>query len=162
MGKLVWQKGFKELVDFCQSTDFKIDIFGEGPASANIKRYAEKRGGNLSFHSTLHAPWNKLIPYKIFINPSESEGLCTTTCEAVAMNKWVVLKEHCSNNYFKQFDNVLFYRDQRTFVSMISYAIDNPVPIVSKTALHWESNITLLLEHLSSFDTNKGYKLQCD
>jgi hypothetical protein len=65
--------------------------------------------------------------YTIFVNPSVTEVLCTTTAEAIAMGKWVIVPRHASNEFFLQFPNCLQYKNKSEFVELLQYALANPV-----------------------------------
>jgi digalactosyldiacylglycerol synthase len=71
--------------------------------------------------------------YNIFVNPSITEVLCTTTAEAVAMSKWVIVPRHASNEFFLQFPNCLQYNNKNEFVELLQYAMANPVHYVMGT-----------------------------
>ncbi len=70
-------------------------------------------------HDQTDSPEQDLNGYKTLINPSLSEVLCTTTAEALAMGKFVVLPEHPSNTFFKPFKNALFYRNEAEAIALI-------------------------------------------
>merc|ERR1740124_1100361 len=71
-----------------------------------------------------------LKEYDVFINPSVSEVLCTTTAEALAMGKFVIIPVHPSNTFFMQFPNCLAYRNEFEFASNLHWALSHdPVPL---------------------------------
>lgn len=146
VGKLAWPKGFLELFNLMQYVQdrtgsvFPIDVYGSGPHSAEIMEAAKK--GNFPatfFKATDHA---LLTDYKVFVNPSLSEVLCTTIVEALAMGKWVICPKHPSNEFFEQFPNCLTYRTAEEFASNVYWALHNdPRPLTPELryTLSWEA-----------------------
>ncbi|MCL1127949.1 glycosyltransferase [Shewanella surugensis] len=142
IGKVIWEKGFKELIDLMSyaNLNLTIDCYGNGHNKQQIIQYANKNNVNLNIHSTITHPAHDLQRYKIFINPSYSEVLCTTTLEAIAMGKWVLIPKHISNDYFYQFKNVLVYDDNKSFKLLLTKAIKSPAPLDPTTQkLEWLS-----------------------
>lgn len=80
--------------------------------------------------------------HKIFVNPSVSEVLCTTTAEALAMDKFAIIPVHPSNQFFLQFPNCLAYRNPYEFVANLQWALTHdPVPLSDDLARQftWEA-----------------------
>lgn len=78
----------------------------------------------------------------MFINPSTTDVVCTTTAEALAMGKMVICANHPSNEFFKQFPNCHTYEDEDGFVNQVHEALSsNPVPLTSEqqNELSWEA-----------------------
>jgi hypothetical protein len=80
--------------------------------------------------------------YRIFLNPSISEVLCTTTAEALAMGKYAIIPVHPSNTFFLQFPNCLAYRNKFEFVANLRWALTHdPEPLTEAQARQftWEA-----------------------
>lgn len=126
IGKLIWPKGLKELIDLCRDANFyEIDIYGKGKDEQDIVAYSNSQGLRFKFHGVLLSPEIVLGKYKIFINPSLSEVMCTATMEALAMRKFVIIPKHVSNEFFYSFSNCLTYENSIDFKKVILYAINN-------------------------------------
>ena len=87
--------------------------------------------------------------HKIFVNPSVSEVLCTTTFEALAMGKFAIVPVHPSNSFFLNFPNCLGYRDSTEFVANLRWALTHePTPLAGEVAREftWEAATDRLIE----------------
>ena len=80
--------------------------------------------------------------YKVFVNTSTTEVLCTTTAEALAMgDKWVIIPKHPSNQFFFQFSNCLIYSNLEEFVRLLRFSrLNQPrkIPFEQLQILSWE------------------------
>lgn len=151
IGKLLWAKGFTHLLElefyYRQKTGnyFECEIFGSGPDEEEIKRAFQKGQGDqpLPVKFLGRADHSSLAGDEfVFVNPSLTEVLATTTAEAIAMGKFVIIPSHSSNEFFEQFPNCLTYRNRREFVSLLKYAMRNePPPLSEELAylLSWEA-----------------------
>ena len=91
----------------------------------------------------------KFSQHKIFVNPSITEVLCTTSNEALAMGKFVILPKHPSNEFFYQFPNCLAYKDLKEFVSHVKFALTHePTPLTNELSHHftWEAAMDRLID----------------
>jgi glycosyltransferase involved in cell wall biosynthesis len=87
--------------------------------------------------------------YKVFVNPSVSEVLCTTTFEALAMGKFAIIPVHESNKFFLRFPNCLGYRNKWEFAASLRWALTHePEPLTAELAneFTWEAATDRLIQ----------------
>ncbi|KAK1309628.1 hypothetical protein QJS10_CPA08g01364 [Acorus calamus] len=147
LGKMVWAKGYRELIDLLAThkndlADFKLDVYGNGEDSLEVQSTAKKLELNLNFLKGRDHADDSLHGYKVFINPSVSDVLCTATAEALAMGKFVICADHPSNEFFRAFPNCLTYKTSEDFVTRVKEAMaSDPVPLTPEQRynLSWEA-----------------------
>ena len=170
---------------------FEIDIYGTGPEEKEIFRAFQGRQksllsksisennlkGKVEIPKSIREFTGVPIPanfkgridhaqlkgeYKIFVNPSITEVLCTTTAEALAMGKFVVIPAHPSNIFFSQFPNCLMYdpSNKAEFVANMRYALTHePQPLGELQQLFtWEAATTRFLD--AAIITKKSARLR--
>ncbi|XP_074580879.1 digalactosyldiacylglycerol synthase 2, chloroplastic-like [Curcuma longa] len=147
IGKMVWSKGYKELLNLLTKyqknlSGIQVDLYGSGEDSEEVQQAAK----NLSLAVTVNPGRDHADPtfhdYKVFINPSTTDVVCTTTAEALAMGKIVVCANHPSNDFFKQFPNCYIYNDGAEFVQLTLKALaEEPSPLSDEQRheLSWEA-----------------------
>lgn len=155
LGKVLWAKGYQELIDiFTASSDAclragipqpHIDIFGSGADLASIKREAERKQLSMTFHGPIDHMSPDMREYRAFVNPSTSDVVATTSAEALAMGKWLIVPRHACNVFFEStFRNCLVYEkeDEATFSVALNRALTTePYPLSDeeRSALTWET-----------------------
>lgn len=147
IGKMLWSKGLLSLMELVKYAEesagikIQIDMYGGGPDKDAADARAKSLDVDLDFLGPIdHGDLG--FTHKIFINPSTSEVLTTTTAEALAMGKFVVLPSHPSNDFFAQFANCLTYTNKEEFVGNLYYALTHsPEPLSEEEAftLSWEA-----------------------
>ncbi|XP_073278404.1 digalactosyldiacylglycerol synthase 2, chloroplastic-like [Primulina huaijiensis] len=147
IGKMVWSKGYKELLKLLRDHQkeligLEVDLYGSGEDSDQVQEAAK----NLEIPVRVHPGCDHGDPlfhdYKVFLNPSTTDVVCTTTAEALAMGKIVVCANHPSNDFFKQFPNCRTYDDGEGFVRETLQALqDQPAPQTDaqRHELSWEA-----------------------
>ncbi|XP_077235617.1 UDP-Glycosyltransferase superfamily protein [Tasmannia lanceolata] len=155
LGKMVWAKGYKELIDLLSKhkndlDGFKLDVYGNGEDSLEVQSAAKKLELNLNFLKGIDHADDSLHSYKVFINPSVSDVLCTATAEALAMGKFVICADHPSNEFFRAFPNCLTYKTSEDFVARVKEAMANePRPLTPEQIynLSWEAATERFMEY---------------
>lgn len=78
----------------------------------------------------------------MFLNPSTTDVVCTTTAEALAMGKFVICADHPSNEFFKQFPNCQTYSNPKEFVNETVRALSEEPSKLNSSLRHelsWEA-----------------------
>ncbi|KAK4480914.1 hypothetical protein RD792_011772 [Penstemon davidsonii] len=152
---MVWAKGYKELIDLLAKhkkdlDGFNLDVYGNGEDAHEVQSTAKRLDLNLNFMKGRDHADDSLQGYKIFINPSVSDVLCTATAEALAMGKFVVCADHPSNDFFREFPNCLTYKTPEDFVAKVKEAMTNePQPLTpdQRYSLSWEAATQRFMEY---------------
>jgi len=159
IGKAVWGKGYSELIDLMaeQGASVPVDVFGHGADFDAIKSESERRQLQLKFHGARDHSDQSIHDYKVFINPSTSDVVATTSAEALAMGKFVICAKHPSNEFFAQFPNCLIYTTPEEFKQCLNHALSstpNPLREEDLRKLSWEDATQRLLRVASSPSDN--------
>lgn len=147
IGKMIWSKGYKELLDLLKEhqkelSGLEVDLFGNGEDSNEVREEAKKLEITVRVHPGRDHADPLFHDYRVFLNPSTTDVVCTTTAEALAMGKIVVCAKHPSNEFFKQFPNCRMYNDSKGFVTATQKApSENPAPLTDaqRHELSWEA-----------------------
>ncbi|KAL3347353.1 hypothetical protein AABB24_021164 [Solanum stoloniferum] len=155
LGKMVWAKGYRELIDLLAKhksdlDGFNMDVFGNGEDAHEVQTTARTLNLNVNFMKGRDHADDSLHSYKVFINPSISDVLCTATAEALAMGKFVVCADHPSNEFFQAFPNCLTYKTSEDFVEKVKEAMTGePQPLTPEEQykLSWEAATQRFIEY---------------
>ncbi|XVF80001.1 hypothetical protein PTKIN_Ptkin15bG0035400 [Pterospermum kingtungense] len=165
IGKMVWSKGYGELLKLLRDhqkelAGLEVDLYGNGEDSEQIKIAAKKLKLTVRVYPGRDHADPLFHDYKVFLNPSTTDVVCTTTAEALAMGKIVVCAKHPSNEFFKQFPNCRTYDDGDGFVEATRKALgEEPTPLTDaqRFELSWEAATErfLRVSELNQVFTNK-------
>uniref|UniRef100_A0A0E0CX72 Digalactosyldiacylglycerol synthase 2, chloroplastic n=1 Tax=Oryza meridionalis TaxID=40149 RepID=A0A0E0CX72_9ORYZ len=157
IGKMVWSKGYRELLDLLSKYQSKlvgleVDLYGSGEDSDEVRKSAELLSLAVKHMAMVCVDTETLQSsnsYKVFINPSTTDVVCTTTAEALAMGKIVICANHPSNEFFKQFPNCRTYDSGEEFVQLTLDALaEQPAPLTDMQShdLSWEAATERFME----------------
>lgn len=141
IGKMVWSKGYKELLKLLHDnqkelTGLEVDLYGNGEDSDQVQEAAKKLELDVRVYPGHDHADPLFHDYKVFLNPSTTDVLCTTTAEALAMGKIVVCANHSSNDFFKQFTNCRTYQDSSGFVKETLKALSEEPAQLTDAQMH--------------------------
>lgn len=126
LGRLVWDKGLETVIEVARRTDLAIDVFGDGPDGDAIRAMARERRAPVRFRGPCAAPWTELPRYRVFLNPSLSEVLCTATADALVAGRHVVLADCPANEPFRPYPNAHFFSGPDGAVAALRQAMATP------------------------------------
>jgi len=159
LGKVLWAKGHRLLLDYLLlqrqlgQPETHVDIFGKGGDLEEVRAEAERDALDVEFHPPTDHAGDAIREYKVFVNPSQSEVLSTTTAEALAMGKYVVIQRHPSNDFFEFFSNALMYDTAEEFLQQLRHALETqPAPLseAERRRLSWDGATERFLESMSN------------
>ena len=151
LGKCLWTKGYRELLDQMERAQaaagggggdpVHVDTYGSGRDETQI-REAAARLSSVTMHPGIDHASEVIRPYRVFVNPSTSEVLCMATAEASPWVKKVVIPDHPSNQFFRQFANAILYSERTDLLPTVADALRTPpLPLSAKEQylLSWEA-----------------------
>ena len=173
LGKALWAKGFEELLDrmsehitTCQQArrEFvSIDVYGQGKELNEIIDAARERELPIQFLGPKDHLSTEMAEYRVFVNPSTSDVVATTSAEALAMGKWLLVPKHPCNSFFEEnFRNCLVYNSAAEFSELIVHATTTDPHKLSKEemySLSWECATQRFLHCCSGADLERSKRL---
>lgn len=177
MGKVLWAKGYRDLMDNMKlhynqtGRSLPIDFFGAGPDVEEVQDELRKCKAykHVNFDARVADPTGEWLQgYKVFVNASRSDVVCTATAEALAMGKLVVCLKHPSNEFFSTFKNCFTYSTGKEFGPLVERVVSMaPQPLSEQDAyrLTWEAaterlydavRLPLYVRRASTVDTALG------
>jgi len=160
LGKALYTKGYRELLSAMSTyrdlhggsgeVDIPhVDTYGSGPDFNEIVDEIDDSQLPITPHTGIDHAHPTMHRYRVFVNPSTSDVLCTATAEALAMGKVVIIPDHPSNIFFKQFSNTVMYNDPIELVPLLrEHLAKEPASMSPREAymLSWDAASERLLD----------------
>ncbi|GAB0491358.1 hypothetical protein MMPV_002611 [Pyropia vietnamensis] len=172
LGKVLWAKGYRQLLDVLTSAatpptpdrpPLPLACYGGGPDTDAVRAAVAATPAlsrvTITGRVVDHAS-PELAPYRVCVNPSTSDVLCTVTAEALAMGKYVLVREHPSNDWFAaHFRNCVTYADDAAFVARLRGCLAAPPAPLSadeRRRLSWEAATRRFYDAAALDDRRRG------
>ena len=117
-----------------------VDAFGSGEDADPVRAAAAASGAPLTLRPGRDHLDPSLRSYRVFVNPSTSDVVATTSAEALALGRWLVCPIHPCNEFFSAFGACLRYGDAAGFRLQLCRALSRPPPRLSaeeRASLTW-------------------------
>lgn len=139
IGRLVWEKGLETVIDIARLADIQVDVIGSGPDEPAIREMARRTAAPVRFLGPTTEAWRCLADYRVFLNPSASEVLCSTTAEALVAGRHVVLLDCPANEPFRRYPNTHFFTDTQGALAGLRRALSEPPksPDLARREFDW-------------------------
>ena len=118
----------------------EVDAFGSGEDADAVRAAAASSGAPLTLRPGRDHLDPSLRSYRVFVNPSTSDVVATTSAEALALGRWLVCTIHPCNEFFSSFGTCLRYGDAAGFRLQLCRALSRPPPRLSaeeRASLTW-------------------------
>ena len=161
VGKALWAKGYRTLIAL-QSAHAPgrapgapppplIHAYGSGEDAAAISQAVAACGAAVALHPGVDHLDPGLRAYRAFVNPSTSDVVATTSVEALALGRWLVVPRHACNEWVGRFRACLQYdpADAASYDAALARALSEPPPPLAEDEarqLTWEAATARFLD----------------
>lgn len=141
LGSFLWEKGLADLAAIAARSGRPIDVIGGGRDEAAFRTLAGEMKAPLHFFGPNRRFWEDIGGYRVMVNPSRSEILCTATADALVAGRHVVLPDCPGNRPFKAYPNAHFYEDLDGASAALEKAVTTlpEPPVVARRDFDWKS-----------------------
>jgi hypothetical protein len=142
-------KNIRGILHATQRVGEHLHVYGTGVDELMLGEYR-----HCTHHGTSAHPVRDLAAHKIYISYSWKEVLCTTTMEALAMNKYALLLDCMCNQPFKGMSNAYFFKTDDELVETLRMLRTKPPQKEQhKVRLRWDRANATFYQHLRSLAT---------